>query len=99
MRPVAVAGDAQGMDPGEGRHQGAGEKDPGEKRSAAALVGSHPGPLRVPSSSSRVRGDERQRFYPFPDELEAMRNPVACLLWLEASRALGTAAIDELDEL
>ena len=36
----------------------------------------------------------------FPaDQLEAMRNPVACILWLEGSRTLATAPIDELDKI
>ncbi len=33
------------------------------------------------------------------DRLKGMRNPVACLLWLEGSRALETQPIDELDKL
>ncbi len=36
----------------------------------------------------------------FPaDQLEGMRNPAACLLWLESSRALDTRPIDELERL
>ncbi len=33
------------------------------------------------------------------DRLEGMRNPVACLLWLEGSRALETEPIEQLDRL
>ncbi len=33
------------------------------------------------------------------DQLAGMRNPVACLLWLEGSETLNTQPIDELDEL
>ena len=32
-------------------------------------------------------------------QLEAMRNPAACLLWLEGSEIMDTRPIDELDEL
>ncbi len=36
----------------------------------------------------------------FPaDQLEGMRNPAACLLWLEGSETMNTEPIDELDEL
>ncbi len=36
----------------------------------------------------------------FPaDRLEAMRNPVACLLWLEASETMNMRPIEELDQL
>ncbi len=32
-------------------------------------------------------------------QLESMRNPVACMLWLEGSRKLRTEPIDEIDQL
>ena len=36
----------------------------------------------------------------FPaDQLEGMRNPVACLLWLEGSKTMNTQPIDELDQI
>ena len=56
----------------------------------------------------RLRGQLVSRQPPFllldvnaypPVELEAMANPVACIFRLERSPTLGTAAIEDLDDL